>query len=506
MPGNLFLKSSTGILLASALLSLMFGAGLASGVYFYPKLFPIVNGESSNTHSQEPEHHAGEEEHDHLDLSLQAAQNLQLELGRVQQGNYWKSILLPAQVVEIPGQSDLAVSAPVTGVVSRVDVLPGQSLKVNQPLFEIQLTDEALTDAQSKLLTTLTAQEVARQELERLRPLISSGAVSGIKSRELEYQLKQLTAEQAVLTQELLGRGLPKSTVDDIVSKRELATALTVYAPGFVQEQSGLDSTGYSVENLSVHPGVSIERGALLCSVAYHAELYVKGTAFEADLARLNRIAENDWSIRVELPQSETSTERTELGLVKLLRVDNHVSQSSQTVDFYARISNRITRRHIEREQSFEQWQFRPGQRLHLRLPVEMWQNQLVLPAAAVVVDGPNVFVFAQHSHNHSNSLEVSPFQKHPKEFARYHSTNPSDNSLEPVIPVAYETEAVLQDIELEPVRVRLLHRDDRNVIVADDGQLRPAMKIALNSAQALYLALKMQASSGGGHHHDHEH
>ncbi len=65
--------------------------------------------------------------------------------------------------------------------------------------------------------------------------------------------------------------------------------------------------------------------------------------------------------------------------------------------------------------------------------------------------------------------------------------------------------ESVDSDIELEPVSVRMLHRDDQTVVLANDGELRPDMRIALNNAQALYLAMKLKAG-GSGHQHDHDH
>jgi len=56
-------------------------------------------------------------------------------------------------------------------------------------------------------------------------------------------------------------------------------------------------------------------------------------------------------------------------------------------------------------------------------------------------------------------------------------------------------------------VPVRLLHRDDRTVVIAGDGQLHADDQVALNQAYKLHLALKMQmAGGGGGHHHGHEH
>jgi len=58
----------------------------------------------------------------------------------------------------------------------------------------------------------------------------------------------------------------------------------------------------------------------------------------------------------------------------------------------------------------------------------------------------------------------------------------------------------------LEPVPVHVLYRDDQTVVIEDDGQLQMGDEIALNSANKLYLAMKMQAGGGGGHHHHHDH
>lgn len=489
-------------LIGATVLTVLFCCGVVTGLCFYPRVFPPA--QAADAHESE-HHHDAEEEGPHIALTKQAAQNLQLKMGFVPRGDYWKSHLVPGQVVEIPGQSDLGVSAPVTGVVSRVEVLPGQSIRPQHWLMEIQLTDQALTDAQSKLLTTLTSQEVAKQELNRLRPLINEGTVSGIKARELEYELKQLNAQQAVLTQELLGRGLPKESIAQIIAQRELATSLRVSAPDYVKDHDTLaKSTGYSIEKINVHPGMAVERGDLLCNVAYHAELYLRGTAFEQDLAILNRIAEEDWKIEIELPQPDAEGNIISMGKVSLLRVDNHVAETSQTVNFYAVLSNKVTREQLESGRQFEQWQFRPGQRLHLRLPIDQWHNQLVLPAQAVVVDGPNVMIFAEHQPpaTHSHDSNESPWEKQRIEKEALQARQAVLNS----VPADYQPQPVDSDIELEPVPVRMLYRDDRTVVIADDGQVPPGLKVAINNAQAVYLAMKMQASGGGGHHHDHEH
>lgn len=522
-----FVKPITRVLLASTALTVMFGAGVGAGFYFYPQFFLTFDDHDAGAHvggqadhdDHDEEHDHEEEDHeeeDHVALTEQAFGNLQLKMGHVNRGDYWKSVLVPAQVVEIPGRSDLSVSAPIAGVVSKVLVLPGQSLLPKQTLFEMQVTDQSLTEAQSRLLDVLTRLEVVQQEVARLAPLAKDGVVSGAKKRGLEYELKQLKAQQATLVQELRGRGLPEAMIGQILKDKQMATTLTVYAPDFVQAIApgqALSSTGYSIEHLRVHPGKSVVRGTDLCSVAYHAELYIQGTAFEDDLPILNKIAENDWDISVELHGIHGGhTARDVLNSVKLLRVDNHVDQKTQSVHFYAGLRNSVTRTKKSRGQSFEQWRFRPGQRLHLRLPVERWENQIILPADAVVVDGPNVIVFAEHHHeddhedDHEDEMPVAGVSP-STQMASVESVNDGEARL--LVGEAHDDHDDHDHevfIELEPVPLRLLYRDDHSVVIADDGQIDADMEIALNNAQKLYLAMKMQAEGGGGHHHHHDH
>jgi len=496
---------------AAAALTIVFAAGLGTGAYLLPGVIA-----DHQDHDSEPHDHGGSDQHsadEHahgeeepiLALTEQAVHNLGLELGLVQRGDYWKTILVPASVVEIPGRSDLSVSAPVTGVVTSVHVVPGQSLVAGQPLFDMRLTDESLTDAQSKLLGVLARRDVAQQEVDRLAPLVDSGAVAASKKRELQYDLKRLDAEQATLVQELRGRGMPESSIDSILQNRSLATALKVFPPDFVSSElaESVDgSSGYSVETVHVHPGKTVARGTDLCSIAYHQKLYIEGTAFEEDLPVLNRIMENGWQITAEQHQTHGDhTHRTAGESLQLLRVDNHVDEDTQTVRFFVELSNEVARQREEEGRTFELWKFRPGQRLHLRLPVDHWEDQWVLPAGAVVVEGPNVLVFAKHEHEreHKYEYEHNEYEDQQDKFPNNHGDKQQNKDAH-----SHENEPYL---ELEPVPVRLLHRDDRTVVIAGDGQLHADDQVALNQAYKLHLALKMQmAGGGGGHHHGHEH
>lgn len=484
------LRTSARILLMSLALTAVFGSGIGAGLYFHPLLHDD-HAEDEHAHDDHDTHEEEDDEDHHLALTKEAFANLSLKLGRVQREDYWKTILVPGRVVEIPGRSDLTVSAPVAGIVEEVRVLAGESIFADQPLFVVQLTDESIIDTQSQLLASMKREEVVRQEMDRLTPLIQSGAVPGTKKRELTYELEQIKAQQSTLNQELLGRGLPEPLIAKLIEQRELISRITIRSPRYVEPTKSTENdspSGYSIEQLAVHPGKAVLRGDELCNVAYHSKLYIEGSAFEEDLSILERIADENWSISAELHVShEDHSAESVLDELRLLRVDNHVDSETQTVRFFIEISNHVTRQHRQGERIFALWRFRPGQRIHLRLPVEKWDKQFVLPANAVVIDGPNVIVFVKHDeHAHSHDHGHPHAHPHPQDEAGDHEDD--------------------VHIELEPVPVRLLNRDDRFVVIADDGQFDAETRIALNSAQKLYLEFKRQQSGGGGHHHDHDH
>ncbi len=494
-------------LITAVVLTAMFGLGAAASVILMPRAadenaegfnVKAPNGEELDPGADAEDEH--EEEGEHVALTKQAYQNLELRMGSVSKGDFWKSLLVPGRVVEIPGQSNLSISAPVTGIVEDVAVVPGQTLEPEKAFFKIRITDESLIDAQSKMLELLTRQEVAEQEIERLNPLIDSGAVSGTKARDLKYELKQLKAQEASLMQELSARGMPQSAIKQVRDSRQLTTLTSVYAAEFTRRRQNKSATtsdeagvGYSVETLNVHPGMAVMRGDALCTVAYHLTLYVEGSAFQDDLPVLERIANEGWKVTVETHEHTHEHKHGHHGhsdlSLDLLRIDNHVDEETQTAKFFLELPNQVFQTRISEGRKFEQWRFRPGQRLHLRLPAERWQNQITLPADAVAVDGPNVFVFGVHQEDEeSGQLEDSELAGERKK------DDGSDAESEPDV-----------FIELEPVPVRLLYRDDQTVVIADDGQVRLGEEIALNNAYKLYLAMKMQSGSGGGHHH-HDH
>ena len=85
----------------------------------------------------------------------------------------------------------------MSGVVTKVYAAPGQAVRVGDPLFDLQVTDEALAEAQLSLLDVLARIEVADNEISRLKPLTETGAVTGRRKRDLEYERQQLETQRA---------------------------------------------------------------------------------------------------------------------------------------------------------------------------------------------------------------------------------------------------------------------------------------------------------------------
>lgn len=478
-----------------------FVMGNLSGFYFFPRLYPNVE--------EHDDHEAGEEdEEDHLALTEQAFKSLDIKLGNIIRDEYWKPLTVPGEVIEIPGASDLSVSAPVSGLIEQVHVREGQAVESSDQLVSMRIIDDDLTDAQSKLLDNLSRQDVARREIARLAPLTESGTVTGRRKLDLEYELSQLGSTFRTLSQEILARGLPRTALQDLIENKVLATELSLAVPAFIDLPSAtplrpvsiggvLNAKDFSIEELLAHPGKMVQRGDDLCNLAYHTELYIRGRAFETDMPALAKIAENGWRIRAEFghEQANDHSHRLSIEGLELLHVDNHVDKVTQTFSFYLPIVNEVEKQITdEYGRIYQQWKYKPGQRVHLSLPVDHWEDALQLPRDAVVIEGPNAFVFVEHidphmtdttyAHSDSDHAHEDDHDDHAHEGDHDHHVH----------------------IEFEPVPVQVLYRDANVVVLADDGQLNANDRIAMNNADKLDLAMKMQASGGGGHHHDHDH
>lgn len=430
------------------------------------------------------DHDAHDAEHSHaghahdestsLELSEQARRNIGLTkeyVAPIRLQTYRRHITVPAVIVERPGRTTLQVSTPLTGIVTHVHSVVGEAIEPGALLFELRLTHEDLVKSQTEFVKTLGELDVEKRELNRLKD-IGEGAVAGRLVLERQYAIDKLTALLNAQRESLRLHGLTDEQIKQVESDRRLLKMLSIYAPfpdvhsdeeynltdSAVRTISHTDDQAppLVVQNLRVHKGQSVTAGESLCTLDDFSELYVEGRAFERDANAVTYAVKQNWSATALF---EDPGGYTELPGLSFAFLSNVIDRNSRTLSFYVTLPNRIVRdERNARGQRYVSWQYRLGQRLQLRVPVEEWQNQFVLPVDAVVNEGAESYVFQQNG-NHFDRV---------------------------------------------PVHVK--YKDQTSVVIANDGSLFPGDRIAQRGAHQMQMTLKNKAGGGAdphaGHHH----
>lgn len=436
--------------------------------------------------------HGAEEQLAHVDLTEQARRNLGLEISEIALQDYWRTVAIPGVVAEEPGHCERRISTTVNGIILKVHALQGQTVKPGDPLFDIQPTSDLLTNAQAGLLKTLQDIEIVDAELDRLAPLLTTGTVGKNQIAAKEAEKKRLDATRLIQMQELLVRGLSAEQIHAIVETKTLIQRFTVRVPlataGSRTDEHGdvtaisRDATRllpvslqteppstphlkehehesiYTVESLNVSLGKLVQPGEELCQLASHTVLLIEGQAFERESALVTLALERAWPITVVFESNEKEPMvRKDL---RILYVSNSIDEEHRTLKFYVPLANEVVRDNPGTNGlMYRTWRFKPGQKVRLLLPVEHMTERIVLPADAVVKEGPDAYVFRQNGKL------------------------------------------------MEQVPVTLEHLDPRDAVLKNDGSVFEGDEVARNQAYQLHLALKKAQGGGeGGHHHSHDH
>ena len=422
-----------------------------------------------------------------LVLTDRARQNLGLRMGKVELTDWWRSITVPADVIEEPGHSEQAVPSNVQGVVLKIYAFPGQTVRAGDPLVDIQPTGDLLANAESSLLRTVQELELVELQLQRIAPSVESGATPVMRKLEKEYEQTRLESQRLVQTQELLVRGLTTSQIEEIIATKSLIRLITVRAPAGVLTGDEVEASGesteseiggssqhdqpaspgnhehgsvYSVESLNTHLGQLVQQGSEICRLARHSHLLLAGRAFERESHLVARAIEHQWPVKALFEASgDTPLIRENLSI---LYSDNVIDPDSNTIRFYVPLANEILRDSKgSNGLTYRAWRFRPGQKAQLLVPVQHLTQRIVLPADAVVKEGADAYVFR------------------------------ANGSL------------------LERVAVHVEFLDSREAVLANDRALFAGDVVATNQAYQLDLAFKKSqgaASRGHGHEgHGHE-
>lgn len=479
-----------GILGAVAVAGISAGATISTRELW----LPLVNAKAAEVEKAEHDEHAGHDHggggHDHggeedknsVTLTEQARTNLGLKLGAVELSDYTRNLVVPGVVIEQPGHSERRITTSLDGVIMKIHAFPGQAVKPGDPLLDIQPTGELLTSAQASLIKTLQEMELVDIELKRLSPLVENGSVPARTKLEKEYERKRLESQKIVQIQELLVRGLTAYQITEMVEHKTLLREFTIHVPGgtpkppqndekhnhpsiipttFNQAPERMDSDAaehvYTVEQINVFPGKLVQPGEDLCDLALHTELYVEGQAFERDSLLLADAVQQQWPLTVLFEAELEKTEPRE-GL-KIRYVENSLDAATRTLRFYVPLKNEVVRdAEADNGVVYRSWRFKPGQKVRVLLPIQKLTEQMVVPASAVVTEGPDAYVFRVNG----------------------------------------------KKLERLPVSVEF--RDPRNVVIKNDGSIYLGDEIAMNQAYQINLALKKLQGSGVDPHAGHNH
>lgn len=460
--------------IAWVILLLLFaaGAGAATSSYWLPwakSLRPSNDNQPTKESAAHDDHeeghghdhggggHAGHSEDTSIKLSANGLKNIGFRPFTVEVGSFTKTTTLPAMVAERPGRSQLHVTAPLTGVITKIMPTQGATVVPGDSMFEMRLTHDELVSAQAEFIRTAESLEVVNREIKRLMS-IDEGIREGKRVRDQEYEKQKLEASLRAERQALLLHGLTDEQVDGILKDRKLFQFLTVKAPQHADDSEKCQQTHpFSVQDLPVKVGQQVESGAVLSVLSDHCELYVEGRAFEDDATHLRDAARMKGPITAVLMSGEREAGTVEN--LQLLFLADHIDPDSRAFRFYLNLPNEIVLDQTSANgQRFVDWKFKPGQRMELRVPVEKWDERIVLPVEAVVQEGPESYVYQQNG----------------------------------------------EHFDRVPVHVEF--RDRNSVVVANDGSVFPGDVIAGSGAYQMHLALKNKSGGGIDPHAGHNH
>lgn len=456
------------------------GIVCAASVYFIPALktrflaaVETFGGEKKTAEKEVDGHgghdhaghdHAGHSDAESIELSKQAQANIGLKLGKVELTAFNRTISVPGMLRERPGRSTVAITAPLTGIVTQIFPILGEAVQPGQKLFELRLTHEELVQAQGDFLRVAEELDVIEREIKRLEKIAVDGGIAGRQVLERQYEQQNKQAVLRAQHQALLLHGLSEDQVNGILSKRTLLRTLMVTVPDEQasdpkdeQKKQSPTTVTYEIQELKIERGQSVTAGETMAVLTDHATLFIEGSAFDKDVLAVNRTVENEWLVDAAI--------ETDGGPVQVIRnlpvlyVAGNIDPETRTFHFYVPLTNSLLRDAKSADgHRFLTWRYKPGQRVQVTVPVEQWKDRIVLPVDAVAQSGIETYVFMPNGgHFDRKSVHVE-------------------------------------------------YRDRFSVVIANDGSIFPGDSVVLAGAQQIQLALKNKAGGAIDPHAGHNH
>jgi cobalt-zinc-cadmium efflux system membrane fusion protein len=187
------------------------------------------------------------------------------------------------------------------------------------------------------------------------------------------------------------------------VLKNQETPELTPESPS-TESPSFPTSPGFELQELKVEVGQQVETGAMLCLLSNHQSLAIEGRAFREETLLLERSVRERWPVEVDFQEVSGNAWPAIEQTFLIEHIANTIDPVTRTFAFRMPLQNQSKAvEHDGRSQLL--WRFRPGQKVRLSVRVEETDDVFVLPADAVVREGPEAFVFTQNV----NTFERKP-------------------------------------------------------------------------------------------------
>ncbi|QDT41730.1 HlyD family secretion protein [Gimesia alba] len=438
----------------------LIAAGFILRDHWLPLLEPNQAGQSKNLAAASKKAEGKKKtDQQKIVLSDQAIANLELKVKSIFPETYWKTLQVPGMIVDRPGRSDQSVISPIDGVVEKMNYFPGDTVRPGDVLYTIRILSETLLQTQTNLFKD--TQNLVLAERKRKRLESSRGAIPESRIIEAANDITRLKVAIKGYQQELRSRGFSQQQLQEIASGNFIQD-LDILVPDRMSKSKPLDASvvmktsgkevklktppTFEVQECEVDLGQQVKTGQMLCLLANHRLLAIEGRAFRNETQLLERNVREGWPVEVDFQEHAASDWPAHNQVFLIHKLMNVIDPVNRTFAFRLPLENQS--RIIEQNGQIQVlWRFRPGQKVRLLIRVEKLDNVFVLPADAVAREGAEAYVFIQN---------VNTFYRKP---------------------------------------VRVLERDRRHTVIANDGSLTPGSFVVQGSAEQLNRMLK--SSSG---------
>lgn len=356
--------------------------------------------------------------HDHdgnaIEISPAGQNNIGLRTTQSKRDVFQRTVRIPARV---SGRSDhwqLAVAAPIAGIVTKIHVTTAQSVEAGLPMFEVRITQQDVIDRQTRLLELLEQLRVVEREIDRLDKVVESGAVAGKSLLEQRYEKERLEASIRATSEGLELLGLDAAQVAAIAEDRKLIGSYVVSAPAHhLDDECCEESHPLTVARINVVQGQRVDTGESLATLGDYCKLQIEAFSSEADVATLQNVLRESLPISAVIGAARRDAKPERKDGLRLLYIDPEVGAETRSIRFVVDLENELIHEKTEEGSSrkFLTWKYRPGEWAELLLPLGVWKDRIVLPAEAVIQDGAESFVFLKHGNSFMRQSVAEEFR-----------------------------------------------------------------------------------------------